>query len=578
MDKELAQKVLVYMLSNETIPLTGQEIAASIEADPVQVDKTLQDLQRMGYTYKVNTGYWYMTLPGSKIAAGEKNLLARGTTVYNTLAKKYEGLDPDARNAAVQKSRAYTTSLITAMQEYYDYFRHTHPEYKKFFTYMDNSPTNEEEFFKDVQAMLLRWDVGTHEKLAYSGEISYEYPPNIVALEHIMDESFRRYYNYMSHEKAKFMFQDEYKKTINEVQVQLPKMVEGVNVFISGQAAGTVISLNAIRAWLNDQVGGLSKGVNKELFYNEMLELLPNKLSPKGLVFLSTTPKETVMSAIGEVLDKGKEPAKIFNRLRSTQQESSTFTDADLVDLFQDMNYSGKDLSGINLSYFAIINTNFTGAILKSANFEGARIQKSNFTNANMQFSTFTVSEFADNIVEGADFDGASIAKNIDWDKQVGQAKNVTVSNVTYDKKTLSKVLESRPSVSYSIPVRPEQIGEANTLAKALKGILEKLHTFSNMKKVGWNTIMFNKGDKVMFTDEGCMYVEHIYDIDSEYLSTVIAEVVTQGSAKNPILVRFDSSGGPGGENLIPLTVDMASKYLVKVDNFTESSLRIEVV
>jgi hypothetical protein len=224
-------------------------------------------------------------MTGSKIAAGEKQLTARGTTVYNAFAKKYEGLDPDTRNAEATKSRAYVNGLRHAMVEYYNYFRQTHPEYEKFFKYMYNSPVNEEEFFKDVQAMMLRLEVGTHEKLAYSGETSYEYPSDIVALEHIMDESLRRYYQYMSHDKAKFMFQDEYKKTINEVQAQLPKMVEGVNTFVSGQAAGTVVSLNAVKAWLNDQVGGLAKGVNKELFYNEMLDLLPKHTSPKGWCF-----------------------------------------------------------------------------------------------------------------------------------------------------------------------------------------------------------------------------------------------------------------------------------------------------
>jgi hypothetical protein len=68
-----------------------------------------------------------------------------------------------------------------------------------------------------------------------------------------------------------------------------------------------------------------------------------------------------------------------------------------------------------------------------------------------MKFSNFTVREFVQNIVEGADFDG-TIFKTIDWGKQEGTVKNVTMRNVTYDKKALSKVLESGPSVSYSIP------------------------------------------------------------------------------------------------------------------------------
>jgi len=40
------------MLQNETVPLTGQEIAASIQSYRIQAEKTLVDLQRMGTLIK----------------------------------------------------------------------------------------------------------------------------------------------------------------------------------------------------------------------------------------------------------------------------------------------------------------------------------------------------------------------------------------------------------------------------------------------------------------------------------------------------------------------------------------------
>jgi hypothetical protein len=224
--------------------------------------------------------------------------------------------------------------------------------------------------------------------------------------------------------------------------------------------------------------------VNKELFFDMIMQQLPAKLTPNGMVFLSTTPKQTILDSMKEILHTGKGAAQIFNKLRGTIHESATLTDIDLNSLFNSQDYSGRDLSGIDLNGLSVYSTDFTGANLSSANFADSIVVMCNFTNANLKFSNFTVSKFDDNTVDSCDFDGASIAKDIDWDKQHGTAKNVTVSNVTYDKKKLSRVLESRPSNSYSIPIRDEQLGEANSLAKALKGILEKLHIFLWNKKV----------------------------------------------------------------------------------------------
>ena len=130
--------------------------------DFLKVAKTLQDLQKMGYPYKVQTGYWYMTLPGSQVAKQEKALAAKGATGYGKLVTKYQEMTPEDRSkifpqgGATREGRAYSKTLRNDMVEYYNYFRQTHPEYEKFFKYMDNSQTNEEELFKDVLAILLK--------------------------------------------------------------------------------------------------------------------------------------------------------------------------------------------------------------------------------------------------------------------------------------------------------------------------------------------------------------------------------------------------------------------------------------
>lgn len=235
--------------------------------DFLKVAKTLQDLQKMGYPYKVQTGYWYMTLPGSQVAKQEKTLTARRATAYSKLTTKYQAMTADQRakifpqGGATKEGKAYLKTLRNDMVEYFNYFRQTHPELSK---YMDNSQTNEEAFFKDIQAMLLQWDVGNHPMLAYSNESDYMYSKVILVIEHVIDESINRYYKYQQHERSRFIFQDEKKKTINEVAAKMPELAAGANSFIPGQAPGTIISSNAIRARLNDQKGGVvAKGVNK---------------------------------------------------------------------------------------------------------------------------------------------------------------------------------------------------------------------------------------------------------------------------------------------------------------------------
>jgi hypothetical protein len=69
------------------------------------------------------------------------------------------------------------------------------------------------------------------------------------------------------------MFQDEYKNTLNAVTEQIQPITADANTFIAKEQPGTVVSFNAIRAWLNDHGGGaVAKGVNKELLFEKILQ------------------------------------------------------------------------------------------------------------------------------------------------------------------------------------------------------------------------------------------------------------------------------------------------------------------
>jgi hypothetical protein len=155
----------------------------------VQTEKPLQDMQKLGYVYKVQSGYWYVTKPGMDIVSGVKKLQPKGTNVYNTITRSYTELTPVMREAQIQKSRAYVTALKKLMVEYYQHFKLNHPQYSKFYKYMENSPANEEEFYKDVQALFLTRDINSQDLLKYPQERDHLYPQEAEVLEHFMDES-----------------------------------------------------------------------------------------------------------------------------------------------------------------------------------------------------------------------------------------------------------------------------------------------------------------------------------------------------------------------------------------------------
>lgn len=73
------------------------------------------------------------------------------------------------------------------------------------------------------------------------------------------------------------------------------------------------------------------------------------------------------------------------------------------IDLAE-VNFSGRDLSGINLSHFDCSNANFAGATLTSARFDGASLSGANFRNATLDQASF---EAAD--LHGADFASADL-------------------------------------------------------------------------------------------------------------------------------------------------------------------------
>jgi len=64
-----------------------------------------------------------------------------------------------------------------------------------------------------------------------------------------MDESIRRYYNYMPVHRSKIMYQEEYKQTLLTVTEKLSEVASMVeNEYMKSKAPGTIIPFNQIRA------------------------------------------------------------------------------------------------------------------------------------------------------------------------------------------------------------------------------------------------------------------------------------------------------------------------------------------
>jgi hypothetical protein len=490
MEKQLAQKILDYLKSNQGTPLTSNEISDNTGEDPVKVQNTLNELQSLGYAYQIRSGYWYSTLRGSKAPSTLK-----GTDAYSTFREVHKKLTPESRKTQLSKSKDFYTNLQSALNSYYDYFKANHPEYSKLLNYFDQSPANKEELFKEVQALMLGWDVSGHQLLAYPNNKKYVYPENFQAFEHAMDESIRRFYENMPQDRSKVKFQDEYKKTLTFVSSILPKVASLVqNDYLKTQTPGTIINFSQIRAWLNDQIASVKipKDMDKELVFEKLFEKLPTMVNTINSVFLSTTPADIIVPSLVQSLRTTKSGVTIFNRAKSTIGNSTVMESGNLNSVFQREDYSGINLSGIDLSDLNIKEANFSNSVLKNSNWAGAVVRGCNFQNADMTFCNLDISMFTENIVQDADFDGAAISKKIKWDTNEGVPKNITISNIEYNKKDLSTILQSRPSTSYSIPLKEDQIPDAKALAKALRGILERLHTFSN-KKLSWEIVNFEK-------------------------------------------------------------------------------------
>ncbi len=99
------------------------------------------------------------------------------------------------------------------------------------------------------------------------------------------------------------------------------------------------------------------------------------------------------------------------------------------------MNFSGLNLTGVNLSSAFLVNANFTGANLKNANLSGAQLSGAIFDNATMTNVNLQRADLGGASMNSATLDGANLSQ--------ANLKKANLTSSTLTKANLSKVMAS---------------------------------------------------------------------------------------------------------------------------------------
>ncbi len=164
MDTALIQDVLEYMRNHSKEPLGIYTILEGLKSEfniPISIpvlESTLKEMQDKGYIYPAG-GYWYITYPGFKTR-----------DLKQSPASKYQQFQSNFQHVTANTRETYLDKWKETIQNYYKFFKETHPEYSKWFTYVERSKGQLDEFFKDVLALFLKWNITNEPLVKYPEE------------------------------------------------------------------------------------------------------------------------------------------------------------------------------------------------------------------------------------------------------------------------------------------------------------------------------------------------------------------------------------------------------------------------
>jgi uncharacterized protein YjbI with pentapeptide repeats len=489
-DKTVVKVVINYLSSQRGTPTTAEEVFNYLNSSGIPVT-SLQDVQTIlnemhaaALIYPAaisgNEVYWYITKAGSEWKPTSR---VTPEQQYTKLAEGFKGAEPATRNT-------YMTSWQSKLLPYYEYFQQNHPEYTNFFSWLNADPEAYKEFCKDVLALFMRMDI-SHKQIAYKSE-SYKYPETMVAVEQAMQESINRLYKHLAPQRTKFVSQQDYKGALNAIR-QIGEVFPQLfyNRYVKQLPKGTFITSKVMESAIDNIVKDqLKSGATEFLqLYSEKLGLqyflqffidkAQSVVDPaRDLIFLPDTPNKTM----AEILFNAAITNPMGGNILSTFKETAKDVGSTVLNmLFQEHVYDGVDLRSIDFSDLTISHCSFVSTNLSSTIWKNSIIRDCDFTNANFNGSDFHPKTFTGNTVTNADFEGASIAKNLPWEMNFGTPLNVRYFDAKENKEAVTGILKQPPTSTMSIPLKDSELQDATTIAKAIHQVISKMDALSSL-------------------------------------------------------------------------------------------------
>lgn len=477
MDTSLAQSVLKFMNKHKTEPLGlytiqgGLEQEQNVQTSAPVLESTLKEMQDSGYIYPTG-GYWYLTHPGSGALDAKRSPAAK----YQQIQSQFQHVNAKSRDASLDAWRS-------TLQEYYKFFKETHPEYQDWFKYVERSKGQMDEFFKDTLALFLKWDITKEPLVKYPQEEQYTYPEGMIAIEHALDESMRRFVKYMPVHKDKIIEQDVYRAALDKTQeilntsesTLLPK-------FLSNFTKGAVVSGAALEQFVTNFFKTTVKGIKPN---SVVIKTLANKIStiltPQNGIIVDGMTDTLIAEVLISFLNTGD--VRAFNQAKPALSSATSGWKSLLETCLSGKNFNSKNFVAIDLSNLTITNTSFDQTNLSKSYWQGSSLVGVDLTQANLTGANFKV-DATDCIFDGADFADAEVNVGIfTGTKNFGLPKNVTSTTVKQSKENLQAVRrDAKNTFSHSFPLSGADVENGRMVAKVLQAVLGDMGKVSSLK------------------------------------------------------------------------------------------------
>ena len=435
-------------LNNKILTLLGEgpksleELEQSIpEAaelkPPGRVKACVGDLFRTGYIYPVGSNYFALGQHGVGAMQAGNLGEAPPSVLYSSHAE--EDID----------------DFVVTIKPYYEYFKKNHPEYSRLYSALDSKKNYFTEFSATVLQSLRRSQVKKDD--LFTGETSYEAPPNLVTIEHAIFEAVVRTMRYMDEFKSMNLPDPETLVATNRFMKSFFKdngeyLARNVLVNNAVKKPGLVLSMVDI----DKTIAALEKGgiVNNSIDKVSLKSAIYNWLLARTNegsygVFLQDTGVDSIEFGLREFLENEKaNGSAILTNFRTTykpSKEAESNTEHILSKVF-----SGSTFSGVSFVKGNFVGLTITGAkFLDECDFSGAVftnaiITHCDFSGASFVSAVMDVDTFSDNTINGTNFRKVTglDGEDVGFRNNAGKPINLKLTRRVVDTDTYNKLSE----------------------------------------------------------------------------------------------------------------------------------------